>query len=289
MVFVKFGIWGALIDSWGGWALGWFHQGQVGSLADPKEPWDDQGNALVSALPPLLRIAIHNHQYLKVKEGYTGWLRDVTKMESLTLLQSHLTWSVFWWRHGSEVLDQATQLYFKYDSASQKRLGRLSDGGIPGWCCCGFSLIPATAQLDSEDVLLEHFSRPVLTPSQAEPPRGVSISHVLAVLLNPNRCQDIFPTMAPAPFFGKPMFMQTSISKSLLAGYMYHWKERGKMTFMWATPGGAGTAPPSQMPENRPTTEAESVGFIFSIGSFMFLFGWGWKEYLKFNHLKESH
>ncbi|CAK9050277.1 unnamed protein product [Durusdinium trenchii] len=41
-------------------------------------------------------------------------------------------------------------------------------------------------------------------------------------------------------------------------GCMYHWKERGKMTFLWATPAGAGTAPPSQMP-NMPSGPSEST------------------------------
>ncbi|CAK9093634.1 Putative hydrolase [Durusdinium trenchii] len=89
------------------------------------------------------------------------------------------------------VLDQATQLYFKYDSASQK---------MPG-----------------NDVLLEYLPRLL---------RGSKISESKTFILD-HSC-------------------------------MYHWKERGKMTFLWATPAGAGTAPPSQMP-NMPSGPSEST------------------------------
>ena len=49
---------------------------------------------------------------------------------------------------------------------------------------------------------------------------------------------------------------------------MYHWIERGKMTFLWATPNGAGTAPPEQMPrekepEAKAPVEAGAVRDVF--------------------------
>lgn len=42
-------------------------------------------------------------------------------------------------------------------------------------------------------------------------------------------------------------------------GCMYHWKERGKMTFLWAAPGGAGTPPPASVEHLAPAVAPAPV------------------------------